>query len=113
MSQKPQSEMSFRPGKMSEGDEFILRELYEEINNLRAALDINVDGGPKARILELTTQNDNLQDEVNDLKAAQLINEANISKLQVTIQALAAKLDTEDVTNLDQDYLIQTNNNLF
>ena len=113
MAQKPQSQMSYRPGKMSEGDEFILRELYEEITNLRTDLAMDVDGGPKKRILELTIQNDAQQDEINALKAAQLVSEANINKLQEAIQTLAAKLDAEDVVDIDTDYLATANSKLF
>ena len=113
MAQKPQSQMTYTPGKMSEAAEFVLRELYEEMTNLRSDLSMDVDGGPKTRILELTIQNDAQQDEINELKAAQMINEETISKLQLAVQALAAKLDAEDVTNLDTNYLSTTNGQLF
>jgi len=114
MSQKLQSEMSFRPGKMSEESEFCLRELYEEITNLRVDLDMDGgSGGPVQHLLALTMQNDALTDQVNALLAAQTINEATISKLQEAVQALAAKLDAEDVTNMDTDYLATANDKLF
>jgi len=114
MSQKPQSQMSFRPGEMSEESEFCLRELYEEITNLRVDLDMDgASGGPAKHLLELTMQNDALTDQVNSLLAAQLINESTISKLQEAVQALAAKLDAEDVVDIDTDYLAVANSKLF
>jgi len=113
MARKPQNEMSFRPGKIAEGDEYVLNELYSEINALHAALGMDKGSDPKKQILELMMQNDTQQDQINELKAIQMINESAISKLQEAIQALAAKLDAEDVTNLDSDYLTNINTKLF
>jgi superfamily I DNA and RNA helicase len=113
MPQKLQSQMSFTPGKMSEGDEFVLRELYEEITNLRAELCMDKDGGPNKRIQELIVQNDAQQDEINALKVAQNVNEEIISKLQASVQSIAAKLDAENVTNLDTDYLLTVNEDIY
>lgn len=113
MAQKPQSEMYYKPGKMSEEVEFALREMYEEVENIHQALDLTVDGGPKRRILELTHKNDALQNEVTTLKMAQAVLEGCILKLQTTLIALTAKLDAENVTNLDTNYSSTINTKLY
>jgi hypothetical protein len=101
MSQKPLSEIYHKPGNMSEEVDYTLTEMKQAFDIIEQKLEEVVKINDILQIQEINDANYSNKNETDN--ALSLIND-KIEKLTLAIQALADKLDSEDVTNLDNNY---------
>ena len=107
MARTPQEDMSFRPGAMSEESEFVLTEAYREISNLNSEVEkIKTQGTDKIEedvrdlkkeLCKAILNIESMSDEIKELKQSLSVNENAKNKIEVSLIALAAKMDADAV----------------
>lgn len=100
MSKKTVGEMSHRPGNMSEESDYVLSTLKPLIDILAVKLSSKAE---KSEVLQVYNKIENNKSIKDLIKSVNILSD-RINVLTSAMQAVCEKLDTEDVSNLDDDY---------